>query len=225
MKTPLLLALCASALISTPAFADEPNPLHAKIRDIEERMRAAKEQGRTDDLRELAGQANRLRAEIDGRESKGKGAPAANLEALKHKIEELRKAGKTEDAEELERHLRAAAEKQGGHPFKEAGSDAERRQHAMKAIKHLHAAGLHEPAERIAQLLQEPGKGPESPGPGHREKVRARTPEGGGPREGIEPTQQAIHELQEQISKLAHAVEELREQAGRKRADGEKRKE
>ena len=220
MKTPILLALAAAALISTPAFADEPNPLHAKIREIEERMRAAKEQGRTDELRELAGQADRLRAEIGEREGKGKGGPGANLEALKQKIAELRKAGKIEDAEELERHLKAVAEKQGGIPFKEAGGDAERRQHAMEAIKHLHAAGLHEPAEQIARMLQESGKKHESPGPEHHEKIKGGAPEG----KGGEPTQRAIHELQEQISKLAHAVEELRGQAAKTHPEGEKKK-
>ena len=224
MKTPLLLALLATALLSTPVFSDDPNPLHAKIREIEERMRAAKEQGRTDELRELADHANRLRAELGGREGKGKGGPGGNLEALKQKIDELHKAGKTEEAEEVERHFRAVAAKQGGGPWKEAGGDAERRQHAMEAIKHLHAAGLHEPAEQIARILQEPAQHPESPGPKYREKIKG-GPDGKGPREGIEPTQHAIHELQEQISKLAHAVEELRAQAAKKPAEGGKPKE
>jgi len=129
MKILLLVALCAIAPLSTPAFAQDGDPLRGKITELEGRARAAKEQGRPEELRDLMEQLHRLHLEMDGRE-------------VQRRIEELQKAGKHEEAEQL------------AHRVQEARGDAERRQHAAEAIKHLHAAGLHEQAAQIEQILR-----------------------------------------------------------------------
>ena len=140
MKLPLLLTLCAAALLSTPVFAEESDPLRGKIKELEERARTAKEQGRADESKELMLQVRRLHAEMSERE-KQHGADN-QPEMIRRKIEELHQAGKREEAEQLERRL-------------QAGTEPERKQHALEAIKHLHAAGMHEPAERIEQMLRD----------------------------------------------------------------------
>ncbi len=227
MKLPLLLTLCAAALLSTPVFAEESDPLRAKIKELEERAHTAKEQGREDESRELMQQARRFHAEMKGHDE------SDQLEDAKNQREALRKAGKQEEAAQLERRLRGANQHSGDRERQDSGSDAERRQHAMEAIKHLHAAGLHEPAERIEQMLREHEKvaGQES-----RERGERRGPEGVNPREGQEQMQRAMREMQEQtqrafretheqMAKMARTIEELRAQLARQRGEGGPRKE
>ena len=222
MKTSLLRILCAAALLSTPVFADEGDPLRGKIKELEERARAAKEQGRAEESKELMQQVRRLHAELGERE--GKRGGGEKLEMMKHKIGELRQAGKPEEAEQLERHLREATQAPGESQRKDGAGEVERRQHALEAIKHLHAAGLHEPAERIEQMLRELGGNAERSGPG------AASPQAGpeqmqrAMREMQEQTQRALRETHEQMAKMARAIAELREQAGKPRGDGERRK-
>ena len=233
MKTSPLIAMCAAALFFTPVFAEENDPLHGKIKELEERARTAKEQGRADESNELIQQVRRLRAETGERE--GQRGAGEKLEMAKRKIDELHKAGKHEEAEKIEQRVRGAMEKQGDGGKKDGDGDAGRKQHALEAIKHLHAAGLHEPAQRIEQMLRE-----------HVEKPERSGAEGAVPREGQEQMQRAMREMQEQtqramhdlheqtqrslretheqMAKMARAIEELREQAGKQRGEGERRK-
>ena len=219
MKILLSIALCAVALSFTPVFAQEGDALRGKIRDLEERARTAKEQGRPEEANELMQKAKRLRMEAGGGEGERGGD---KNEMVKRKIGELRKAGQNEEAEQLERRLHGAMEKRGD--GKETGGDAERRQHIKEAIKHLHAAGLHEPAERIEQMLREQMEKMEPTERERRKDVDRSGPKGAGPREGDDQTQRALREAHEQIAKLARSVEELREQFSRQRAEGERRK-
>lgn len=237
MKIPLFLTLCAAALLSTPVFAEESDPLRGKIKELEERARTAKEQGRADESKELMQQVRRLHAEMIERGDGDK------LERAKRQIEALHKAGKHEEAAQLERRLRGAKQHSGDHERQESGSEAERKQHAMEAIKHLHAAGLHEPAERIEQILREHKK---EAGQDSREKGERRGSEGVNPREGQEQMQRVMHDMQEQtqramremqeqtqralrdtheqMARMARTIEELREQVARPRGNGERRK-
>ena len=205
MKISLPIALCVAALLSTPIFAQDVDPLRGKIKELEERARNAKEQGHDDEARGLMEQLGKVRAEIHEREQKSGGD---KLETYRRKVEELHKAGKHEEAEQLEQRLRGIKEKQGYPDRKDSSNDSERRQHVMEAIKHLHAAGLHEPAGRIEQMLREQAKKAERE---HQEK----------PEQQI---QRAIHDIQEQIAKMARNIEELRQQIGRQHSDSEHHK-
>lgn len=203
MKISHLLTLCAAALLSTPVFADEADPLRGKAKELEERARTAKEQGRIDESNELMEKVRRLHAEIGEREAKP--GDGAQREMVKRKIEELHQAGKHEEAEQLERRLRGT-----GEPARnEGGGDAERRQHALEAIKHLHAAGMHEPAERIEQMLRD-----------HDLEQMGR-----GIHEMQEQTQRALRETHEQMAMMARTIEDLRQQVAKQRAAGGPRKE
>lgn len=202
MKLLLLLALFAAVPLTSPIFAEDRDP------------------------------------------SRGGGE---KLEMVKRRIEELRKAGKAEEAERLEHGLREAGEKRGGPARKEGALDEQQRQHVGEALKHLHAAGLHEPAERIEQMLRGSGTKEEHAAREHREKAERSGPEAAGLREAHEQMQRALREMQEQtqralrdtqeqtqralretheqMSKMARAIEELREQTGKPRGDGDRRKE
>jgi len=129
MKTILLIAFCSVATLPIPVLGQEGDPLRGKITELEQRARAAGDQGRVEESRELTGQLHRLREEMNVREAR-------------HRIEEPHKAGKQGEAAQIE------------HRIEEARGDAERRQHALEAIQHLHLAGLHEPAGRIEQMLR-----------------------------------------------------------------------
>ncbi len=140
------------------------------------------------------------------------------MEMVKRKIQELREAGKQDEAAQLEQRVREEMGKQGDQP--------ERMRHIAEAIKHLRAAGLNEPAERIEQMVRAQQQKPEG-----REKPTAR--------EGGEPVQQAMREMQEQVqralrdmheqeqralrdtheqmAKMAHAIDELREQVAKRK--------
>ena len=244
MKILSLLALCAAALLSTPVFAEEADPLRGKIQELEARARTAKEQGRADESHELMQQVRRLHAEMGERERQRGGGE--ELAMAKRKIDELHKAGKHEEAEQLEHRLREAGEQQGDRERKDGAGEAERRQHAMEAIKHLHAAGLHEPAERIEQMLHEQGGKSEQVKRERGEKAGRSGSEDTSPREGQEQMQRALREVQEQtqramrevqeqsqralrdtheqMAKMARAIDEVREQAGKQRGDGGHRK-
>ena len=174
------------------------------------------------------------------------------LEMVKRKIDELRKAGKHDEAERLEAERlghgrREAGEKRDGAARKEGALDEQQRQHVGEALKHLHAAGLHEQAERIEQMLRGSGTQAEHAAREHREKAERSGPEAAGLREAHEQMQRALREMQEQtqralrdtqeqtqralretheqMAKMARAIEELREQTGKPRGDGERRKE
>ena len=241
MKTHLSIALCAAALLLTPVFAQEGDPLRGKIRDLEERAHMAKQQGRHEEANELMQKAKRLRMEAGDGEKQRDGGD--KNEVVKRRIGELRKAGKQEEADQLEARWRASMEKHGDGKepggkepgSKEPGGNMERMQHLKQAIMHLHAAGLHEDAERVEQIFREEMAKAEA---GERER-RKDGAKGGqkdaGPREPgdqkqhamrekEDQNQRALREAHEQIAKLARSVEELREQIARQRAGGEHRK-
>lgn len=229
MKTLLPFALCAASLFFMPVHAEEGDALRGKMRELEERARTAREQGRPEEANELMQKVQRLRAEKG--EGEGPRGDGDKNEMVKSKIDELRKAGKQDEAEQLERRWRGATEKGGDR--KEADGDTERRQHVKEAIKHLHAAGLHEPTERIEQMLREQME--KEAGERERRKDAERSGPGTGPREVEEQlrralremqeqTQRALRETQEQMAKMARSIEELREQANRPRGEGERRK-
>jgi hypothetical protein len=244
MRISRLLPLCAAALLSTPILAEEGDASRGRIKELEERAHAAKEQGRGDEAKEVMQQVQRLHAEMSERERRH--GDSGKLEMAKRRIDELHKAGKHEEAAQLERRLREAGEQRGDAERKESGGDAERREHAKEAIRHLHAAGMHEPAERVEQTLREDSKKPEQGERKHGDKAARSGHEGGSPQEGDErmrramgemqeqvqramrdmqeQTQRALRETHEQMAKMARAIEELREQAARPRRDGERGK-
>ena len=126
------------------------------------------------------------------------------LENAKRRIQELHAAGKPDEAAKLEQRVREEMGK---------GEQPERMRHIAEAIKHLRAAGLNEPAERIEQMVREQQK---SEG---REKSAAR--DGGeqmqrAMREMQEQVQRAFKETHEQMAKMAHTIEELREQVAKR---------
>lgn len=231
MRTLLSIALCASALFLTPVFAQEGDALRGKIREIEERARTAKEQGRHEEANKLMAQAKQLRMEA-GEGGKQRDGGDKN-EMVKRRIEELRKEGKQEEADQLEARWRASMEKRGDE--KKPGGEMDRMQHMKQAIMHLHAAGLHEEAERVEQIFREEMAKAEA---GERERRKdgdKRSPKDAGPREPGEQKQHAVREKEEQdqralreaheqIAKLARSVEELREQVARQRAEGARRR-
>ena len=129
------------------------------------------------------------------------------MEKAKHRIEELRNAGQNDEAAKLEQRLREEMGRQGEPP--------ERMRHIAEAIKHLRAAGMNEAAERIEQMARE------------QQKSEGRGREQSGPREGMEPMQRAMREMQEQVqkafketheqmAKMAHTIDELREQISKR---------
>ena len=129
------------------------------------------------------------------------------LEKAKREIEDLRSNGHPDEANRLEERVRAEMGKQGGQP--------ERMQHIQEAIKHLRAAGMNEAADRVEQLARE------------QQKAEGRGREQAGPREGMEQMQRAMREMQEQVqkafketheqmAKVAHTIDELREQIGKR---------
>lgn len=229
MKIPHLFPLCAAALLCTPIFAEDGDQARTKLKDLEERAHAAKEQGHAEEAKELMQQARRLHAEMGGHGDKG--GFGEKLEVAKRRIEDLHKEGKHEEAEKIEGRLHAGAGKMHEQARTEAGPDSERKQHVMEAIKHLHAAGLHEAAERLGPALHEGRKDGDK---GQREH---RGPEGARPPMVHEPMQNAMgdmqkqmqtamREMQEQMAKMAHTIDELRAEVGNKHhGDGERRRE
>ena len=134
------------------------------------------------------------------------------MEMVKRRIHELREAGKNDEAAQLEQRVRGEMGKQGeGRP----GEPPERMRHIAEAIKHLRAAGLNEPAERIEQMVRE-----QQPKPEGREKAAER--DGGEPmqramREMQEQVQRALKDTHEQMAKMARAIDELREQVAKRK--------
>jgi len=204
MKTFLLLTLCVVALVATPLFAEEGDPLRGKIKELEERARTAKEQGKADEAQRMMEQVQQLHAEMRGREEQRGGGE--KHEMARRRIEELRKAGKHEEAQQLEHRSREEMAKQGDE--KDGSGGAERTAHIRQAIQHLHAAGLQKPAERIGQMLHQQD---------HEQMQQSM-------REMQGQTQRALRETHEQMAKMARAIEELRGQAGKQRGEGERRK-
>ena len=126
--------------------------------------------------------------------------------AAKRRIEELHTAGQHEQAEQMTRRVREEMGRRGEQP--------ERMQHLAEAIKHLRAAGLNEPAEHIEQMVRQQQQKSEG-----REQAGAR--EGGeqvqrAMREMQEQVQRALKDTHEQMAKMARAIEELREQVGKR---------
>ncbi len=149
--------------------------------------------------------------------------PREKMEMVKRKIQELREAGKHDEAAQLEKRVRGEVEKPGeGNP----GEQPERMRHIAEAIKHLRAAGLNEPAEHIEQMVR-----------GQQQKSDGRESAAG--REGGDQMQRAMREMQEQVQralkdmheqtqrqmqdtheqmvKMAHAIDELREQVAKRK--------
>lgn len=204
-----VIALCASAaLLSTTVRADDGDNVRNKLQELEQQARAAKEAGRAEEAQAIMEKAKRIHAEAGERNAQG----GDKLEMTKRKVQELRNAGKGEEAEQLERRIREGAEKQrdGGDKQRDGGDkrrdvpekprDAERggderQQHLGEAIRHLRAAGLDDPANQIERLAHELGKG----------KAPAHEPQNDG-------TQRALRETQEQMAKMARAIDELRQQ-------------
>ena len=194
-----VIALCASAaLFSTTARADDGDNVRNKLQELEQQARAAKEAGRAEEAQAIMEKAKRIRAEASERNAQG----GDKLEMAKRKVQELRNAGKGEEAEQLERRIREGAEKQrdGGDKRRDAehGGGDERQQHLGEAIRHLRAAGLDDPANQIERLARELGNG----------KAPAHEPQNEG-------TQRALRETQEQMVKMARAIDELRQQVER----------
>lgn len=143
MKTSFLLPLCVAALLAVPTFAQDADHLRAKLKEIEEHARQAKEAGRGDEVQELMGQAKRLHEEL---QHAGGGD---SLERAHREIGELRKAGKNEEADKLEQKVREMMAKGRG-----GGGVAERRDHLMVAIDHLRAGGFNDPADSLEKMAR-----------------------------------------------------------------------
>ena len=130
------------------------------------------------------------------------------MEKAKRRIEELHAAGKHDDAVRLEQRLHEETACQGEQP--------ERLRHMAEAIKHLRAAGLNEAAERIEQMVREQQKQQKPEG---REKAAQREGEQlqRAMREMHEEMQRALRDTHDQMAKMAHTIDELREQVGRRK--------
>ena len=128
------------------------------------------------------------------------------MEQVKRRIQELREAGKQDEAAQMEQRVREEMGKQGEQP--------DRMRHIAEAIKHLRAAGLNEPAEGLERMIREQQKSE-----GRDKSAAAR--DGGeqmqrAMREMQEQVQRAFKETHEQMAKMAHTIDELREQIAKR---------
>ena len=129
---------------------------------------------------------------------------------VKRKIQELHEAGKHDEAAQMEKRVR---EEMGRPGEGKHGEEPERMRHIAEAIKHLRAAGLNEPAERIEQMVREQQKAEGRDKPGAREGEQMQR----AVREMQEQVQRAFKDTHEQMAKMAHAIDELREQVAKRK--------
>lgn len=206
MRTTISIMTALALLSAVKAEEPKRNEI-PEAQKLMERARQAKEAGRFDEAHELAEQAKKIgSAHRDGRPGINGGAPE-RLEKVRHEIEELHRAGKHEEAEQLKRRVAEAMEHKRAPEPKRASAPKEgdgpaRLRHVAEAIHHLREAGLNEQAEGLEKIARGMHEQLE-----HREKEE-RSRNDGKPR----PPANELRAMQEQIAKLAHAVEELRAQ-------------
>lgn len=225
MRTTISI-MTALALVSA-VNAEEPKRNEIpEAQKLMERARQAKEAGRFDEAHELAEQAQKIGgAHREGRPGINGGAPE-RLEKVRHEIEELHRAGKHEEAEKLKHRITEAMEHKKQPPAIKDGEGPARLRHLMEAIRNLREGGFNEPAEGLEKLARGMREQFE-----HREQPEKSRKPDSGPKDGPprkagpppHPPGDELHAMQEQIAKLAHAVEELRAQI-KGRGDEEVRK-
>jgi hypothetical protein len=204
MKPTLILPLVASLLLAG-AQAQEPGKMRAKANELIEQAQRAKSEGHPDKAEELMRQAKRLQSE--SRETEKPKPERAKPEAMMREIEELNRLGRHEEAEQIKRRMVA----EQGHGPKQPGpiaGDRERLAHISQAIEHARVAGLREEAEhleQIARLVKEEM--------GHREHGAPGGPAGADQLQGaMREMREGMEELRVRTQKMAHAIEELRDQ-------------
>lgn len=189
------------------------DPAQLEAQKLMERASKLKAEGRYDEARELADKADKLRGEHREHAGKKKEGPPPpeHFARAKKEIEELHRAGKHEEAEQLKRRIAEFHEHGKALP---KGPGADRLRHLMEAIHHLREADLPEPAERLEQMAREMQV--------EMAKQREVAEHAGHPPKHHPPVDE-IRRLQEQIEKMAHAIEELRAQARKHHGEEVKR--
>ena len=216
MKTIPFLQLFAAVAFATGLHAQNPDQPRAEAEKFFEKAKHAKAEGRNEEAEELMRRAKGLQSEQ--KEGKPPKPGADKLGMAKHEIEELHRAGKHEQAEQMERKL--AGMMHGKYEQGPKGGTSDRLAHVGQAIEHLRAAGLGEEAGHIEQIARR-----------MKEEMAHRFHDSSGGKPGAEPMQGAMREMQQhvqqltgQIEKMAHGLEELREQVKDLRAQPVKKK-
>jgi hypothetical protein len=224
MKIPIILLTVAGMTVATtPAFSQKDDDHAAvEVRQLLEKARAAKADGRFDEAEELASRAKALRGEVkrDG-EAKGErkhtGVADEQIGRIKGQIQQLRAAGKDQEAERLERELSERVH--AAHGDMKRRETPERVQHAREAVKHLHAAGLYDEArhaEAAAQRLGQEARGEAERDRGEGERGERRSD--GERVAGAERERQAeLGELRAQMRKISAELDNLRQELQRQR--------
>ncbi len=211
MNTKLILAAGLLFVLASQGVAEQPEKSKPKP-DGKEAPKVFDKEAMQHRLQELKRMREQWMEKSGRLRFGGKGRPEAGMaEKLKHmraEIEELHRAGKHREAEELKNkfaHEMMEGRREG--PEKEQ-APAERLEHLAEAIKHLRAAGINEPAESLEQMAKHMKE----------EMQAAKRPQG-------KTDEGEIHALREQVQKLMHSVEELREQVKKAQAQGQGREE
>ena len=194
-----------------------------ELERLRQQLREAEESGREKQAAEIRERIATLeRQQVARGERRPTSVAPERLERLERKIDELRQAGRHDEAQQLERQLDRARGTQSDRPPGEPGGAAEgesqRRQHLREAIGHLHAAGMHVVADRLERQADRMRQDFEVPPEG-------RAPEP--PMRGMERLPQAdlaelqanLQELREQMRAMQRALEEIRQQPGKRAPD------
>ncbi len=215
-------------------MAEKHEHIEKAKREIEELKKAGKQE-------EAKHLAQRLEARMRGpRGGPGKEKFMAGhreeMEKARKQIEELHRAGKHDEAGKMRERFMAEMKARHGRPHDgpppqgpaAEGEGPARLRHLMAAIGHLQDAGLGEPAEQLEKMARKMRGELEAQHRAREEHGRAEEPRkhDGPPKHEAarHPGPDELHRLQEQVQKMAHAIDELREAVKKQQPREEVRK-